>query len=158
MHVPTLKEDVDVADKALAAEVRDNMEPWRLRLDSEPYPDSACGKGEKATRGQGIDSTITNWEKKQSDQWGKAEEESLDTWSDVFPKSAAYTKKTESEDGTVLAVSRTEQCWAGQEQDLHLHSQTLEKQWEWQICTNRAAPVLPCENNASTVLKEDILS
>lgn len=37
----TLKEDVDVEDKALAAEVRDNMEPWRLRLDSEPYPDSA---------------------------------------------------------------------------------------------------------------------
>lgn len=32
----TLKEDVDVADKALAAEVRDNMEPWRLRLVSEP--------------------------------------------------------------------------------------------------------------------------
>lgn len=35
-HVFTLKEDVDVADKALAAEVRDNMEPWRLRLVSEP--------------------------------------------------------------------------------------------------------------------------
>lgn len=32
----TLKEDVDVADKALAADVRDNMEPWRLRLVSEP--------------------------------------------------------------------------------------------------------------------------
>lgn len=32
----TLKEDVDVEDKALAAEVRDNMEPWRLRLVSEP--------------------------------------------------------------------------------------------------------------------------
>lgn len=26
-HVFTLKEDVDVADKALAAEVRDNMDP-----------------------------------------------------------------------------------------------------------------------------------
>lgn len=37
----TLKEDVDVADKALAADVRDSMEPWRLRLVSEPYPDSA---------------------------------------------------------------------------------------------------------------------
>lgn len=35
-HVFTLKEDVDVADKALAAEVRDNIEPWRLRLVSEP--------------------------------------------------------------------------------------------------------------------------
>lgn len=35
-HVSTLKEDVDVADKALAAEVRDNMDPWRLRLVSEP--------------------------------------------------------------------------------------------------------------------------
>lgn len=32
----TLKEDVDVADKALAADVRDNMEPWRRRLVSEP--------------------------------------------------------------------------------------------------------------------------
>lgn len=35
-HAFTLKEDVDVADKALAADVRDNMEPWRLRLVSEP--------------------------------------------------------------------------------------------------------------------------
>lgn len=42
-NVFTLKEDVEVEDKALAAEVRDNMEPWRLRLVSEPYPDSACG-------------------------------------------------------------------------------------------------------------------
>ena len=31
-----MKEEVEVADRALAAEVRDNMEPCLLRLVSEP--------------------------------------------------------------------------------------------------------------------------
>ena len=32
----TLKEEVEVAEKLLVADVRDNMEPCLRRLDSEP--------------------------------------------------------------------------------------------------------------------------
>lgn len=40
----TLNEEVDVAEYPLAPETRDTMEPWRRKLDSEPYPDSVWKK------------------------------------------------------------------------------------------------------------------
>lgn len=40
----TLKEDVEVVEKPLVADVSDSMEPCLRKLDSEPYPESACGK------------------------------------------------------------------------------------------------------------------
>lgn len=44
----TLKEDAEVVERPLAAEVRDSREPWRRRLLSDPQPDSACTQ--KTTR------------------------------------------------------------------------------------------------------------
>lgn len=36
LFVPTLNEEVDVAEYPLAPETRDTMEPWRRKLDSDP--------------------------------------------------------------------------------------------------------------------------
>lgn len=36
-----MKEDEEVAEKPLVADVSDSMEPCLRRLDSEPYPESA---------------------------------------------------------------------------------------------------------------------
>lgn len=41
VDVLTLKEEVDVVDR-LHADVSDMRDPWRRKLFSLPYPDSAC--------------------------------------------------------------------------------------------------------------------
>lgn len=110
IFVFTLKEDVDVEDKALAAEVRDNMEPWRLKLVSEPYPDSACNPPKR-------------WEESERGHRGEAEERiKISNCAQNFTNSAKWMESLKKK----VLVSLSNVCLRI-EQDLYTYMEKQKK-------------------------------